>query len=1177
MKGNKVLIPLILLVVLIISACNLVPPGSEIKVEGDFAQNPVFSPKGGIYTQDSLTISINTTEPDAVILYSFNESIPLGLDSWVYAVQALNPTQLDSCATFFMNYEDGDSLGFTELIEIGNCYQVFYDLNETLPGGAYAWMYDLDGLNKQTVNTCVDMILNVDLTSELSENTPGMSECEDVFVVLNASANDFVDTNLYEGPITIYESKTISAVVLAENMQPSDLITEKYIFDKNVDPTNVPPYVAITSPSNGVSFDKGSTINIQATASDSDGRITRVEFYRDGTVLLGTDQSAPYQYSWQNSAEGTYTLTAKAYDDAGAASLSDSVTIEVKKDNTESNIPPTVSISSPSSGAVYQDNDMVPIVANADDSDGTISKVEIIVNGNVAKTLTTFPYGYFWENPQAGQYIIGARAYDNNGASALSQAVVITVESTAGCQADSDCTGDLICDGGQCKEPDYECNIDSDCDTQGEYCASDKTCQPVPTDIINCGADIECFINAAQTCTRAKMLYQDSNDLYGIITNTGVYAELRGMQAGKCAYYQRIDSVNVEVTDERIQQMVSLGLLSQEQVEGYIKDLNDVAKENEGVEFLCSFNIEDLVLMLTRWSEGSFTGMDLTVAQCSQTHMNVDPTVYITSPASDNREYEEGDSVILDVRAEDSDGQIEKVEYFINDGNGYSSLGSLVSAPYTKIVQNLEKGVYTIYARAFDDEGGYGNSQIVVITVVEKTVSTNIFPQVSLTNPFNNDKFLTTEGISLIADATDSDGSIAKVEFMATGTTTKRLYTDTSAPYEYVWKDMNQGSYVLEAIATDDEGAQTYSQSITVDIIKPKLLLNVEPSWVVYDENETQVTCTSNLKEESEFSDMNVEIKLYRNGTLVANGTNEVSEGKVNLAQGTYEYMCSSTTYPFENVEAELMVREGITPPYIWFDFTGYDEYPDWSQYSKEDFKNLIGLRFRNKYAGVFFQGAVKILRNLDLRDDFSLKKDKVTIDSNKLPEFDVPAKIEFYNVKMIEPIPQRNGKNCSSKDCENFTYNKTRDMVSFFVDGFSKYSIIEKPYCGDDICSDDEDYQSCSADCEKPDYNSREWCVPEWECGDWNECRSDGYQIRSCVDKWSCNSIKDYPETYKRCGPSAIKTAGDLGYVAPQPNVPPVNTPSEPDVSPQPQEPYRPPEIIMIMIVVLIPLETLT
>jgi uncharacterized protein YjbI with pentapeptide repeats len=92
---------------------------------------------------------------------------------------------------------------------------------------------------------------------------------------------------------------------------------------------NQPPIVEITSPQNNQKVYTWWGTWFEAEATDPDGTITKVEFYADGT-LLHTDTSAPYRFYWYPDSRGTQTLTAKAYDDGGADTTSDPVTVRVR-------------------------------------------------------------------------------------------------------------------------------------------------------------------------------------------------------------------------------------------------------------------------------------------------------------------------------------------------------------------------------------------------------------------------------------------------------------------------------------------------------------------------------------------------------------------------------------------------------------------------------------------------------------------------------------------------------------------------------------------------------------------------------------------------------------------------------------------------------------------------------
>ena len=95
-------------------------------------------------------------------------------------------------------------------------------------------------------------------------------------------------------------------------------------------PTNQLPTVSLTSPLSGSSFTSPAKLTLAANAADSDGRVVKVEFY-NGATKLGEDTSAPYTTQWNSGAAGTYALTARATDNAGATTTSSAVSITVKK------------------------------------------------------------------------------------------------------------------------------------------------------------------------------------------------------------------------------------------------------------------------------------------------------------------------------------------------------------------------------------------------------------------------------------------------------------------------------------------------------------------------------------------------------------------------------------------------------------------------------------------------------------------------------------------------------------------------------------------------------------------------------------------------------------------------------------------------------------------------------
>jgi galactose oxidase-like protein/Big-like domain-containing protein len=185
---------------------------------------------------------------------------------------------------------------------------------------------------------------------------------------------------------------------------------------------NSPPVVALTEPPNGATFTAPATVNLAATASDSDGTVAKVEFF-NGPTKLGEDTTAPYTFTWNLVSAGTYTLTARATDDRGSVATSAASTITV----TSGNVPPTVSLTSPANGASFAWKPTITLAATANDSDGNVAKVEFRDGTTVVGQDTSAPYSFTWRNVPSGSHVLTARATDNLGSATTSSSASITV------------------------------------------------------------------------------------------------------------------------------------------------------------------------------------------------------------------------------------------------------------------------------------------------------------------------------------------------------------------------------------------------------------------------------------------------------------------------------------------------------------------------------------------------------------------------------------------------------------------------------------------------------------------------------------------------------------------------------------------------------------------------------
>jgi Bacterial Ig domain/Calcineurin-like phosphoesterase/Purple acid Phosphatase, N-terminal domain len=209
----------------------------------------------------------------------------------------------------------------------------------------------------------------------------------------------------------------------AKYIRDTGAIDDSFTIIKGITSANVQPTVSITGPASGSSFSAPATFTITAAASDSDGTVEKVDFYQDAN-LLGTDTTAPYEFTWSNAIPGSHTLTARATDNSGGATTSGAVNITVT-DNP--NVPPTVSITTPSSGSTFAAPATITITADVADVDGTIARVDFYRGSSSLGSDTTAPFEFTWSNASPGSYSLTAKATDNRGGTATSNAVGITV------------------------------------------------------------------------------------------------------------------------------------------------------------------------------------------------------------------------------------------------------------------------------------------------------------------------------------------------------------------------------------------------------------------------------------------------------------------------------------------------------------------------------------------------------------------------------------------------------------------------------------------------------------------------------------------------------------------------------------------------------------------------------
>lgn len=149
-----------------------------------------------------------------------------------------------------------------------------------------------------------------------------------------------------------------------------------------------------------------------------------------------------------------------------------------------------------------------------------------------------------------------------------------------------------------------------------------------------------------------------------------------------------------------------------------------------------------------------------------------------------------------------------------------SSVAIIVTPIPDKAIEGKESVIVTLSQLVFiarptpEEDYLVGSPNSASVTIYEDELR-NLPPKVEVTNPRNETIFDAPANIEIRAEAADSDGRIARVEFFSGD---KSLGTDATAPFSITWSGVAAGSYALTAKATDNLGATTVSQPIKIKV-----------------------------------------------------------------------------------------------------------------------------------------------------------------------------------------------------------------------------------------------------------------------------------------------------------------------------------------------------------------------
>ncbi|MCH7404612.1 Ig-like domain-containing protein [Belliella aquatica] len=221
-------------------------------------------------------------------------------------------------------------------------------------------------------------------------------------------SGEYVDANntSFSGSVDIpaFSAKVLIKVSLDEIQEP------------------IPPTISILNPSADTTINKGGKIKIASEAKSEQSEIQKVEYYLND-ILIKTVNSKPYEYEHLFEELGEYSLYAKAVDQNGLITNSQTIPIKVVAGMN----PPIISWLTPSHEDFFFASDPIKMVVLSENEQQNIVKIDFSIDNNVVGTVNNAPYEITLPNLPLGTHHLVAKATNSDGLTGDTEVITITI------------------------------------------------------------------------------------------------------------------------------------------------------------------------------------------------------------------------------------------------------------------------------------------------------------------------------------------------------------------------------------------------------------------------------------------------------------------------------------------------------------------------------------------------------------------------------------------------------------------------------------------------------------------------------------------------------------------------------------------------------------------------------
>ncbi len=573
---------------------------------------------------------------------------------------------------------------------------------------------------------------------------------------------------------------------------------------------SVPPVVSITSPNNGSSIIAGSSINITANASETNGNIVQVQFF-NGATLLGTSSASPYSYPMSNVPAGNYSLTAVATDANGVSTTSSAVALSVTAFNPTY---PTVILTNPANGNSFMAGSSITISALAYVGNGsTISSVVFYNGSSYIGMATSSPYTFTWNNVPAGNYTLIAKVYYNIWKSLTSTAVNITVTAanlapsiiaqpvSMTVTAPASATFSVAATGAPAPAFQWMQSVNGGAFTNISG-ATSSSYTTAATNVANSGTQFECVVTNASGAVTSNAATLSVNPAPVLPSITAQPASMTVTAPASVTF--SVAATGSPAPSFQWMQSVNGGafsIINGATAASYTTAATTTA--NSGTQFEC--------VVTNAAGSVSSNAATLTVnaapAAPSITLQPVD--ISVTAPAN----------ATFSVAATGSPAPAFQWMQSVN-GGAFTNISGATSSSYTTdVLTTADSG--TQYECVVSNDLGSVTSNTATVTVTDPPVIVNpvpvitSLPVVSITSPSNGSAITAGSSVNITATASTNNGKISKVQFYNGSTF---MGTSVMSPYTLAWNNVSAGSYNLTAVAFDSNNNVATSSNVIVTV-----------------------------------------------------------------------------------------------------------------------------------------------------------------------------------------------------------------------------------------------------------------------------------------------------------------------------------------------------------------------